>query len=125
VYFNDDEATLKERFLGCLITTNPDSLTYASASSVYQDMVLWPVAGGNNVFRTSFSPSEATQRTIAGRAYAISGTLDIASDSNIYLQCGQEQQPGDTASVGQEAIFYYPTLTLTKTDEIINLDVSN
>ena len=125
VYYNDSVETLKERFLGCLITTNPDGPTYASSSSPYKDMVLWPVPGENAVLRTTFPPSEASVRTIAGRAYAISGTLDIVSDTNIYLQCGHEQQLGDTASTGQEAIFYYPTLTLIKTDEIVNLDISN
>ncbi len=123
VYFNNNIETLAERNLGCLITTNSDGPTSALAS--YKDMVLWPEPGDNLVLRTSFPPSEASSTTFAGRAYAISGTLNIASDTNIYLQCLHEQKDTDTASSGQEAIFYFPTLTLIKTDEIINLDVSN
>lgn len=125
VYFNDNIETLGERDLGCLITTNSDGPTSASSNPTYKDMVLWPKPGDNLVLRTTFPPSEASSATFAGRTYAISGTLNIASDTNIYLQCSHEQKISDPASSGQEAIFYYPTLTLIKTDEIINLDVSN
>jgi hypothetical protein len=125
VYFNDNVPTLNERNLACLITTNADGPTSASSSSLYKDMVLWPVPGDNIVLRTTFPPSEASSATFAGRAYAISGTLDIVSDTNIYLQCRHEQKIGDPASSGQLAIFYSPTLTLIKTDEIVNLDISN
>lgn len=121
-YSNNGVDTLRERYLGCLITTNSNSATALSSEPAEKAMVLWPITGENYVFRTSFSPSEASNREIAGRAYAISGTLDIATDSNIYLQCRHEQQIDDVASANQYAGFYFSTLTLIKADEIVAMN---
>lgn len=121
-YFNNNVATLKTRYLACLITTNSDGPTALSSSTIYKDMVLWPESGNNAPIRTSFAPSSATLDLVGTQTYVLSGTLDIAVASTIYLQCQNETRTGDTPSSGQLAKFFFPTFTLVKTNEIINMN---
>ena len=121
-YFNNNTATLKTRYLACLITTNSDGPTALSSAPTYQNMVLWPAAGTNSPFRTSFAPSSASNDLVGTQTYVLSGTLDIESDSSIYLQCKNETLTGDSGSSGQLAKFFYPTFTLVKTNEIVSMN---
>jgi hypothetical protein len=120
-YFNNNVATLKERTLACLITTNSDGPTAFSSSTLYKNMVMWPTVGDNSPTRISFPATAASTSGYGNQAHAMSGTLNVTSDSVIYLQCVHEQKIGDSASTNQSAIFYFPSLTLVRTDEIINL----
>jgi hypothetical protein len=118
-YFNNNVATLKTRFLKCLITTNFDGPTAMSAG--YANEVLWPRVGQVGVIRTSFAPSNASTAIVSTQTFSISGVLDVTSDTTIYLQCQNEFQTGDNSSTGQLAKFIYPTFTLVKTNEIVNV----
>ncbi len=115
-YFNNSAATLKTRYLACLITTNSDGPTAITDSQ--KGLVLWPTVGQLNLIRTSFAPSSASVDIVSTQSFVLGGVLDITTDSTVYLQCQNETQSGDAGSTGQLAKFIFPTLTLVKTDAI-------
>lgn len=116
-YFNNNVSFNSTRYLGCLLTTHFDSPT--AFSNPHASSVLWPKAGAADVFRTSFAPAAATTSEVDMQAYSISGTIDMASDATIYLQCLNETPGG--GSSGQESIFHYLNITLVRTDQITSI----
>jgi hypothetical protein len=74
------------------------------------------------MIRTSFAPSAASYDTVSAQTFAISGVLDLAADSNIYLQCQNENDFGDPGAAGQLVKFIYPTFTFVKTNEVISIN---
>jgi hypothetical protein len=119
-YFNNSVATLKTRYLACLITTNSDGPTAQTPG--YASSILWPEVGSNAPIRTSFAPSAASGDTVSAQTYAISGVLNLATDSTIYLQCQNENDYQDPGSAGQLVKFFYPTFTFVKTDQITTIN---
>ena len=113
-YFNNNVPTTNTRYLACLITTNPDSPT--AFGDGYRSLVLWPTVGNNDSIRTSFAPSTASIDTVSAQTFSLSGVLELATTSTIYLQCRPESSI--ITSDGQSAIFQTPNLTLVKTDAI-------
>ena len=120
VYFNNNVATLKERYLGCLLTTHSDSPTAFSVAN--QGKVIWPVAQNTNLFRTRFAPYEATTTTFGSHPYQANGTLELTSETTVYYQCQNSTLSGDNGSTGQESKFHFLNLTLVQTDTVTTLN---
>jgi hypothetical protein len=119
-YFNNNTATLKTRYMPCLITKRSDAATSFSLANAGE--VLWPIVGSNSPFRTSFPATGAAVDEVGKQTYSFSGTLDLASDTPIYLQCTNENLSGDTPSAGQLSKFAYRKLILVKTDAVTTLN---
>lgn len=119
-YFNNNVSTLATRYLACLITTNSDGPTAQTPG--YASSVLWPRVGEVGLVRTSFAPSSASNDTVSAQTFAISGVLDITTDSTIYLQCQNENDYSDQGSAGQLVKFIYPTFTFVKTNQITSIN---